>query len=190
MRCINKVFAKICNFFTDSEKKSQNNKENEENYTKMLSAEVIYNRLIKNEGIRYKPYVCTAGYLTIGVGRNLDLNPLTECEKDVIGDVMLGINKEQAFLLLRHDVNKVCQQLDDKLPWWKNLDSERQFVMIDLCFNLGINKLLGFKNTLAYIAQGNYEQAADNLLLSRYAQQVKGRAKRNADCLRTGKYEG
>lgn len=187
MRCINKVFAKICNFFTDFVKKDKKNVKKE---IKMLTAEVIYNRLIKNEGLRYKPYVCPAGYLTIGVGRNLDLNPLTECEKDVIGDPMLGINKEQAFMLLRHDVKKVCKQLDDRLPWWKELDSERQYVMIDLCFNLGITKLLGFKNTLAYIAQGNYEQAAKNLLLSRYAQQVKDRAKRNAECLRTGKYDG
>ena len=184
MRYINEVFTKICNFFTDYEKKSQKKEKN------VLSNDVIYNRLIQNEGIKFKAYVCPAGYLTIGVGRNLDLNPLTECEKDIIGDVMLGITKEQAFMLLRHDVNKVCNQLDEKLPWWKELDSERQYVMIDMCFNMGINKLLGFKNTLAYIAQGNYEKAADNLLLSRYAQQVKKRAQRNANCLRTGRYEG
>lgn len=185
---INEFFIKIGKKITDYVIFSQNNEKEEKNIN-MLPAEVIYNRLIKNEGMRFKPYVCPAGYLTIGVGRNLDLNPLTECEKDVIGDVMLGINKEQAFFLLRHDVDKVCKQLDEKLPWWKDLDGERQFVMIDLCFNLGIHKLLGFKNTLLYIAQGNYEKAADNLLLSRYAQQVKKRAQRNANCLRNGKYE-
>lgn len=155
----------------------------------MLSEEAIFNRLIKNEGIRFEVYICPAGYKTIGVGRNLDLNPLTKEEKEIIGDVNKGITKDQAFMLLRNDVNAVKKQLDGLLPWWRNLDSERQYVMIDLCFNLGISKLLGFKNTLAYIAQGNYGQAADNLLKSKYASQVKNRASRNANCLRTGKYE-
>lgn len=156
----------------------------------MLNNDVIYTRLIRNEGMILSPYTCPAGYLTIGVGRNLELNPLTESEKAEIGDVKKGITESQAFMLLRHDVEKVCKQLDACLPWWRGLDKERQFVLIDLCFNLGLSKLLGFKNTLACIAQGNYDKAADNLMLSKYAQQVKGRAKRNADCIRTGKYEG
>lgn len=155
----------------------------------MLSEEVIFNRLIQNEGIKFKPYKCPAGYLTIGVGRNLELNPLSESEKEIIKDVMSGITKEQAFMLLRNDVCSVCKDLDNKLPWWRNLDPERQYVMIDLCFNMGITKLLGFKNTLGYIAQGNYKQASENLLKSKYAEQVKGRARRNANCLRSGKYE-
>lgn len=155
---------------------------------KMLNYDVIFARLIKNEGMVLTQYICPAGYKTIGVGRNLDLNPLTKEEKEVIKNSN-RITEAQAFMLLRHDVDKVCKQLDESLPWWRNLDSERQYVMIDLCYNLGVSKLLGFKNTLAYIAQGNYEHAADNLLKSKYASQVKSRALRNANCLRTGKYE-
>lgn len=186
---INSFFSQIGKKFADFVKKSQNEEENNKREINMLSTEVIYNRLIKNEGIRLKPYKCPAGYLTIGVGRNLDLNPLTEEEKETIKDVSRGITKDQAFMLLRHDVDKVCDQLDNRLPWWRNLDSERQYVLIDMCFNMGINKLVGFKNTLSYLAQGNYDQAATNLMLSKYAKQVKQRAKRNADCIRTGKYE-
>lgn len=182
-------FEYIKGFFGDNVKKSHNDKENEEIPEKMLTDEVIYNRLIRNEGISFKPYKCPAGYLTIGVGRNLELNPLTKEEKEVIGDVMSGITKDQAFMLLRHDVDGVRRDLDQHFPFWKELNDDRQFVMIDLCFNMGINKLLDFKNTMRFLAQGNYERAADNLLLSKYAKQVKSRAERNANCIRTGKYE-
>ena len=54
--------------------------------------------------------------------------------------------------------------------------------------NMGLKSLLGFKNTLSYIATGYYLKAADNLLKSLYAKQTPKRAERNARCLREGKY--
>lgn len=154
----------------------------------MISDDVIIQRLVVNEGIRYQPYKCPAGFLTIGVGRNLETNPLTSEEKKVCGDYMRGITKEQCYYLLRHDIEKVKKELDKNCPWWINLSNDRQFVMIDLCFNLGITKLLKFKNTLLYLSTGFYKQAAINLRESVYYKQVTKRAERNARCIETGIY--
>lgn len=162
----------------------------------MIDDQTVIQRLMKNEECRNKAYYDTKHKLTIGIGRNLDDNPLTEEEICYIGHNARGkaITNEQAAYLCRNDIAKVKADLDRELPWWRDLCPDRQFVMIDLCFNMGIGKkgkkdgLLGFKNTLPLIAQGYYEQAAKNLLQSKYAKDVGSRALRNAYCLKYGTY--
>ena len=160
-----------------------------------ISDEICIQRLCVNEGLKQKPYYCSAGHLTIGIGRNLEANPLTEEEKAYIGhSVKQGINEDQAFFLCRNDLKKVRADLDRELPWWRDLNDDRQFVMIDLCFNMGIGKkggkkgLLSFSNTLQLIATGYYVKASENLLRSKYAKDVGVRAERNAYALRTGEW--
>ena len=158
--------------------------------TPMIDDETCIQRLVVNEGLKLKPYYCPAGYLTIGIGRNLDGNPLSEEEKAFIGHpVKEGITNDQAFYLCRNDLKKVRADLDRELPWWRDLNADRQFVMIDLCFNMGIRKLLQFQKTLNSIATGYYVKAGEQLMQSLYAKQVGKRAERNAKCLQTGVYK-
>lgn len=156
-----------------------------------ISDEICIQRLSINEGIELKPYRCPAGKLSIGIGRNLDDNPLNKEELEFVGHNCRsrGITKEQAFYLCRNDVKKVKKDLDRELPWWKDLNEDRQYVMVDLCFNMGIRKLLKFQKTLNSIATGFYITAGDQLMQSLYAKQVGRRAERNANCLRTGVYK-
>lgn len=157
----------------------------------MISDDVCVQRLAINEGIALKPYKCPAGKLTIGIGRNIDDNPLTTKELAYIGHDCRrkAITEEQANFLCRNDLKRVRQELDMFLPWWSNLSPDRQYVMIDLCFNLGYKKLLTFQKTLSSIAQGYYIKASEQLLQSKYARQVGKRAERNANCLKTGIYK-
>jgi lysozyme len=60
--------------------------------------------------------------------------------------------------------------------------------MVDMLFNLGLPKLLKFKNTLAAIRQGDYERAARGMLNSKWARQVGRRAKELAEMMRTGEW--
>ena len=75
----------------------------------------VSKRLVEHEGCVLKPYTCPAGKLTIGVGRNIEDNPLTEQEKRALGDYMHGITKNGAMLLLRNDVAKCLKELKLKL---------------------------------------------------------------------------
>jgi lysozyme len=127
--------------------------------------------LRRDEGVRLKPYRCTAGKLTIGVGRNLD-------------DV--GISSDEADALLRNDVARVCSDLDARIPWWRGLDEVRQRVLVNMGFNLGISGLLGFKNTLRAVETGDYLGAAQGMLASKWAKQVGPRAERLALMMRDG----
>lgn len=153
----------------------------------VISDEVCIQRLEVNEGLKLEPYRCPAGKLTIGIGRNLDGNPLSKEEKAYIGHDCRSqkITKDQAYYLCRNDLKQVRKDLDRELPWWRDLSANRQFVMIDLCFNMGYKTLLTFQKTLNSIAQGFYITAGDQLMQSKYAKQTGIRARRNEYALKT-----
>ena len=75
-------------------------------------------RLVMHEGCELMPYKCPAGYLTIGVGRNLETNPLTKEEQKVCGDWRHGITKNAAFYLLRNDIEKVKKECQKNIPFF------------------------------------------------------------------------
>lgn len=114
-----------------------------------------------HEGLRLKPYVCPAGKLTIGYGRNIE-----DC----------GITKYEAELLLAHDITAVEGELQDKLKFWATLDPVRQAVLINMAFNMGVNGLMKFKKTLVMVGNGDYSDAAIEMMDSRWARQVPKRA--------------
>lgn len=139
--------------------------------------EALMNRikaqLVRHEGLRLKPYRCTAGKLTIGIGRNLDDR---------------GISQREAYVLLENDIQNCEKQLLDEIPEiYNGLDDVRQSVLLNMCFNLGIKGLLEFKNTLAFIAAGDWERAANGMLASKWAKQVGKRAIELSEMMRKGK---
>lgn len=134
----------------------------------------LQKQLVLHEGCRLKPYRCTGGKLTIGIGRNLD---------------DAGISRDEAMLLLRNDMARAIGAVRTELPWVDKLDDVRQRVLVDMAFNLGIDGLLAFKNTLVAVASGDYDRAATEMLNSRWAGQVGERARRLARMMRTGKDE-
>lgn len=136
-----------------------------------MDKKLLKDEVRRDEGERLKPYQCTAGKTTIGVGRNLDDRGITKAESDY---------------LLENDIAVVEQDLDKALPWWRTLTDARQRVLANMCFNLGIARLLGFKNTIEFIRTGKYDQAADGMMNSLWAKQVGARATRLAEMMRKG----
>jgi len=138
--------------------------------------EALMNRikaqLVRHEGLRLRPYRCTAGKLTIGIGRNLD-----DC----------GISQKEAYILLENDIQDCDQSLIDEIPEIYNaLDEVRKSVLLNMCFNLGISGLLEFNNTLTFIAAGDWERAANGMLASKWAKQVGKRAIELSEMMRKG----
>ena len=145
----------------------------------------VSKRLVEHEGCVLKPYTCPAGKLTIGVGRNIEDNPLTEQEKRALGDYMHGITKNGAMLLLRNDVAKCLKDLKT-LEFWHKIDLERQYAMLDMCFQLGFSGLKKFKNMLYFMNLKDYKTASFHCLDSSYAVQTPKRAKRIANLIKEG----
>lgn len=134
----------------------------------------LIEQLRRHEGVRSHVYLCPAGYETIGVGRN-------------IASSGLGLSDDEIDYLLKNDIER-CRLELNTFSWFEDLDSVRQDALVNLCFNLGITRLLGFRNALARMAEGRYQEAADEFLDSRWAQQVGNRADEVTDMIRTGRY--
>tara|TARA_Y100000114_G_scaffold101748_1_gene94924 strand:+ start:816 stop:1238 length:423 start_codon:yes stop_codon:yes gene_type:complete len=133
-----------------------------------MDVEKLKDQLILHEGLELKSYKCSAGYITLGVGRNVE---------------ELGITEDEARYLLDNDILRVSRELDDNIPWWRDLSEVRQRVLLDLCFNLGISRFLQFEKTLAAAKQGRYEDCAEEMMDSRWARQVGTRATRLSEAM-------
>jgi lysozyme len=136
----------------------------------------LINMLKRHEGVRSKFYICSAGYETIGVGRN-------------ISTTGLGLDENEINFLLINDITRVRQELERTFPWFDRLDNVRKDALIDIAFNLGLTVLCKFEKSLAYMESGDFMLAADEFLDSRWAKQVGNRAVEVTDMIRTGEYQ-
>jgi len=136
-----------------------------------LNRATLIQMLRQEEDVKKFPYTDTKGKITIGVGRNLTDNGLSEVE---IG------------WLLDNDIDRVIKELDSALPWWKGLNGVRQLVLADMCFNLGLPRFLKFKKTLAAAQTGDFDLAASEMLDSSWAKDVGKRAVYLSTLMRTG----
>ena len=117
-----------------------------------------------DEGLRLKPYKCTAGKTSIGYGRNLH-------------DV--GISQKVADIMLEEDVQvaeKACRRIFPDLydSWGEN----RQLGWVNLAFNLGYNRLMQFRNTLRAARIEDWDEVEKGLRASLWFKQVGKRAER------------
>lgn len=139
-----------------------------------VSFKVLTKWLEQDEGCRLKPYYCTAGKLTIGVGRNLEDS---------------GVSKAEAQFLLENDLVRIIRELDEMLPFWRELSENRQMALINMAFNLGTFGLTRFTKTIAHLEAGEFDSAGDEMLRSRWATQVGDRAHRISRVIKTDEIE-
>jgi len=123
--------------------------------------------LKKHEGFRQFSYQCTAGKTTVGYGRNVQ-------DK--------GINLREAEYLLENDIVECLQDLST-FPYWNNLTESAQAALIDLRFCLGATGYRGFKRMNEALQTGKYEQAAIEIMHSKFADQTGNRATDLAEML-------
>jgi lysozyme len=119
-----------------------------------------------HEGLRLNAYRDSLGYWTIGYGHLLGARP-------VIRSVTLGM----AESLLDEDLG-IAIAGAKTFPWFEELTENRKFVVIDMVFNLGVRKLRRFTDTVGYIATGDLERAAGEMMRSLWFRQVGKRAER------------
>lgn len=133
----------------------------------------IIDQLKRDEGLRLSPYRDTKGHLTIGYGHNIDAHPLKP------EDLLHGYCTEtQAHTWLLADMVDVNTALADKLQWVWDLDVCRRGVVQNMTFNMGIVKLLGFKQTLKWLQAHDYDGAAMEMKQSAWHHEVGARAVR------------
>lgn len=125
----------------------------------------LQQQLIAHEGLRLRPYRDTVGKITIGVGRNLTDD---------------GISQDEAMYLLHDDLTDVLTGVSAALPWSLTQPFAVQRVLYDIAFNAGVEGLLGFHKMLAAIEAGDLPTAAQEVI---HSQLAPARAQRLAQLL-------
>ncbi len=136
-----------------------------------IDIQAITKDLKLDEGFRGQPYTCSSGKWTIGYGWNLEARPISE---------------KIAELILVDQIFEAVVDCERAFQWFHSLSSVRKGVIINMTFNIGITRLLGFKKTIAYIETGMFNKAALEMLDSKWARQVGRRADRLSAQMREG----
>ena len=139
----------------------------------MISQNLV-NQLIEDEAEMLFPYEDSVGKISIGIGHNLDDN---------------GITKEISRALFDNDIKNTYNDLLRAFPWFEKLSIIRASVMLNMCFNMGLQRFSSFKKTLNFIEYGQYEEAAIEMLDSKWAIQVGNRAVRLSEQMRSNKWQ-
>ena len=135
-------------------------------------ADKLINLIKFHEGFSPFPYN-DVGYLSIGYGHNLSTSPLS---------------RHIAEMMLYDDLDRTRNECRGFIQCFDSLDDVRKVVILDMCYNLGIRKLLRFVRMLEALSKGDYNKCADEMLDSDWSKQVKERAVRLSVMMRTGNW--
>ena len=133
-------------------------------------------QLRREEGAESCAYQDSLGYWTIGVGRLIDSRK---------GG---GLSNDEIDLLLDNDIKRNYEAVLKALPWVDKLSDARQAVLIEMAFQMGLKGLLQFQRMLGSVEDGQYVEAAAEMVKSRWAMQTPARAYRLASQMETGEW--
>lgn len=138
-----------------------------------MDYEEVKQQIKLDEGLSLKLYRCSSGKLSIGYGWNLEDNGIPQRIADELFEVAFAVAKSDAAMFIGPMA-------------WSQLTEARRGVVINMAYNLGLNRLRGFKQLRHYLQQGDYEKAANEMVDSMWYGQVGERAQRLVDDMRVG----
>jgi len=128
----------------------------------MKTNNVLIEMLKRHEGSkinsrgRHILYKCSADKWTCGYGRNAEEN---------------GFSEDEAELMLQNDIEQASKDAKSLFPDFDGFTTNRQNALIDMVFNLGINRFKLFKNTIRAIKRDDCTAAARLAKQSRWHNQ-------------------
>lgn len=122
-----------------------------------MNFDLLKSMLRRHEGYRDRPYKCSAGKITIGVGHNLD-------DK--------GLPVEMLERLFDDDIQDSIEACKKIFKTWEKIPGNKQAVLANMAFNLGETRLRGFKNMIIAVEWGDWAKAAVEMKDSKWCSQV------------------
>ena len=133
-----------------------------------------------DESLRLKAYKDKYGKWTIGYGHTTD--------EDTV-DANTVITLHQAEEIFEVDFEQAVTEAKEAVPFFDALDGPRKGAMVNMAFQMGFKGLSAFHGTLAAMDAQDWDQAAKNIMNSKYAKKDSpARAARIAYRVRTGEY--
>ena len=136
----------------------------------------LTDQLRRHEGVETHAYMCPSGYITSGAGRNID------------PDGGIGLSESEITFLLMNDIQRCRDEIQSEYEWFDGLNEARQDCIVNMVFNLGATRFRDFQKAIKAISEGKWQTAHDEMLDSRWADQVGDRAKELAEQMRSGQH--
>jgi lysozyme len=149
-----------------------------------MNKDVLREQLAVHEGKRLDAYICPGGYLTVGVGHNVEANPVGSLIGREINQIGDTINESESDALLDHDIDRFADEVRQNFDFFDTLSEPRQHVLVDMAFNMGTAGMLKFRNMVAALQEGDFDRAATEMLDSRWARQVGRRSQNLSEMMR------
>ena len=123
----------------------------------------LIKQLRKHEGERLHAYLCPAGRLTLGVGRNIDQNGGK------------GITEGESTMLLMNDIAECMTDLQTLFGnQWNWFSENRKIALLDHRFNLGPSRFRSFRRMIAAIKREDWADAGKEAMDSKWAREDVG----------------
>ena len=124
------------------------------------SDRLLKDKILAHEGSERFAYKDSEGHLTIGVGRCIDKEE---------GN---GLSMDEQLYLLDNDIAKCRAELYRCNFYRDEKNVVRQDALVELCFNMGIAKLMRFIKMISALESKNYQEASKELANSEWAKEV------------------
>jgi len=133
--------------------------------------ETIKEDLIKHEGYKQEIYLCSEGIPTFGIG-----HAVKESDIEYTWPVGTPVEKERIDQCFTDDFKDACTDCDVLFLQFASLPTQVQRVLVNMAFNLGRNRLGKFKKMVKAVNEGNFVEAANQMVDSRWYNQVGNRS--------------
>lgn len=134
--------------------------------------DIVKEDLIKHEGYVSEIYLDSEGYETFGVG-----HLVTEDDIEYGWPVGTPVTEERIENCFEQDINTAYTDACALVLNFAGQSPDAQRVLVNMAFNLGRNRLGQFKNMLKAVNEGKYNIAADEMVDSKWYDQVGHRSK-------------
>lgn len=138
-----------------------------------MNKDRLREELAEDEGCKFEIYLDHLGLPTCGIG-----HLIREQDEEYGQPVGTPVSEERVRRLFNLDIIVTLEDCNRLFPDFAELPEEAQLIIANMCFNLGFPRLYKFKRFIEAINVRDWQAAADEMVDSRWHDQVPNRAKR------------
>ena len=145
-----------------------------------MNIEKLQKELEIDEGCKYEIYLDHLGYPTFGVG-----HLVLESDPEYGWEVGASIDTHRVNEAFEDDVQNVLTDCEKLYVQWEHLPEEVKLIIANMMFNMGYTRLSRFKGMKRGVDARDWNTAADEMVDSRWYNQVTNRANRLVERMRS-----
>lgn len=138
-----------------------------------MNKDLLRQELAEDEGCKYEIYLDHLGLPTFGIG-----HLITEDDPEYGQEVGTTVTQERVQAVFSRDIAVTLEDCFRLYSGFSELPEEVQRIVANMCFNLGYPRLSKFKGMKAAVEEADWNRAADEMVDSKWYQQVPNRARR------------